>query len=103
MPCRCDGWAENPTPQEKINELETLLCSAAEVLELHGLFCEIHNSECKHRLAKWWNDHKKEDLRIRLEKERHEKLTTAANKALKKLSKEDLEALKYVRDQHIPF
>lgn len=103
MPCRCDGWAENPTPQEKINELETLLCEACEILELHGLFKEILDKHVYVNMHKFWVKHKLEDERIHKEKQQNEKLKAAAKKALAKLSKSDLEALKYVRDQHIPF
>lgn len=89
MPCR-DYESDNTWYQKELegqmSQLRELLCEACHIAD---------ETQMSGPLATWWAEHKAEDERRRAEIEEQKKLKRLSREAMKKLTPEDIEALRF--------
>lgn len=95
MPCVCDDYGETESDQKLLlDKLTRMLCS---VLTTISQLPEFDSIGFDSEVVKWWKKHQKADAaRKKIESEEKKKKRLAA-KALNKLTKEEKEALTYLR------
>lgn len=94
MPC----YDERSSPEyisreysKQIGELTEMLCEACGKLDAYG-----HMKALSGNTQKWWAHHKAADEKRRKAAEERKVLKSIADKAMKRLSPEEIEALQFV-------
>lgn len=101
MPCYATGSAEGDArlaaseAHRRLTEVTDMLCSVMQTIERERNGLDFIDTKLKTNVQNWWAEHKRIDAEKQAKAREEQNRRILAEQALKKLTKEELEALGY--------